>query len=182
MAVVINGTTGIDTVQDGIITDAKLASTLDISGKTVTYGLTNTDMPSGSVIQVVRDINTSEHSTTSSSAVATNFSVSITPSSTSSRVYLSFAAPLRINDAGQTDGAATVYLYKNGSQLAVLNIAFGTQSYGAHRHFAAVYVDSPATTSATTYAIYYDNRNGFANSIIWCDSGAAGTLTAMEIA
>ena len=38
MAVVINGTTGIDTIQDSIVTDAKLASTLDISGKTVTYG------------------------------------------------------------------------------------------------------------------------------------------------
>lgn len=69
MAVVINGTTGIDTIQDGIvttakigagqITDAKLASTLDISGKTVTYGLSTDDLPSGSVLRVYHATNTS---------------------------------------------------------------------------------------------------------------------------
>lgn len=35
MAVTINGTTGIDTVQDGIVSSSKLASTIDFSGKKI---------------------------------------------------------------------------------------------------------------------------------------------------
>ena len=39
-------------ITDGIITENQLASTLDISGKTVTYGLTGSDLPSGSILTV----------------------------------------------------------------------------------------------------------------------------------
>jgi hypothetical protein len=38
-------------ITDANITDAKLASTLDLSGKTVTYGLTSSDIPAGTVVQ-----------------------------------------------------------------------------------------------------------------------------------
>ena len=38
MAVIINGDTGIDKITDGSVTTADLASTLDLSGKTMTYG------------------------------------------------------------------------------------------------------------------------------------------------
>lgn len=42
------------TIDNGVVTDAKMASTLDLSGKTMTYGLDASDMPAGSVVQVVR--------------------------------------------------------------------------------------------------------------------------------
>ena len=42
------------TIDNGAVTDAKMASTLDLSGKTMTYGLDASDMPAGSVVQVVR--------------------------------------------------------------------------------------------------------------------------------
>ena len=39
MSVTINGDTGIDKVQDGSIVAADLASTLDLSGKTITLAI-----------------------------------------------------------------------------------------------------------------------------------------------
>lgn len=51
MTVVINGTTGIDTVQDGIITNAKIAS---MAATKLTGQVPDANAPSGSVIQVVQ--------------------------------------------------------------------------------------------------------------------------------
>ena len=46
-------------IADANITTGKLASSLDLSGKTVTYGLTDSDMPAGAVLQVVRQLSNS---------------------------------------------------------------------------------------------------------------------------
>jgi hypothetical protein len=46
------GTLPIARIADGDVTTAKLASTLDLSGKTVNFGLASADMPSGSVVGV----------------------------------------------------------------------------------------------------------------------------------
>ena len=51
-----DGTVVTAKIQNAAVTTAKLASSLDLSGKTVTYGLTDSDMPAGSVLQVEQHI------------------------------------------------------------------------------------------------------------------------------
>jgi hypothetical protein len=69
------GTLPISRIADGDITATKLNSTLDLSGKTVAYGLTTGDMPEGTVLQVVsRNFQANE-------ATATNSSFGSTPES-----------------------------------------------------------------------------------------------------
>ena len=46
-----DGAVGTTQLANSAVTDAKMASTLDLSGKTVTYGLTSSDIPSGTVVQ-----------------------------------------------------------------------------------------------------------------------------------
>jgi len=76
MAVTIDGTTGIDTVQDGIITSAKIASA----------GLAVSNMPSGSVIQTIQSVFTGGTSFTNTSFADTGHSASITPLRANSKI------------------------------------------------------------------------------------------------
>lgn len=96
----------------------------------------------------------------STTPTATGLSVSITPSSSSNKVlvYASVSAQsFRSIDANN----AGYYLYRNGGALTSgIGSMIGTTG-GTTAGFTAVragysicYLDSPATTSATTYAIY----------------------------
>jgi len=162
MAVIINGDTGIDKITDGSIvaadigageiTDAKLASTLDLTGKTVT-------LPAGvggKILQVVTGTKTDKLSTTSTSYVDV-VSASITPSSTSSKILIlvrlswcttghSFAKLLR--------GATSIALGDAAGVREQVSLYNG--NYGATYHIESsslTWLDSPSTTSSTTYKI-----------------------------
>ena len=149
MAVVINGTTGIDTIQDSIVTDAKLASTLDISGKTVTYGLTDADLPAGSVLQVVQATTISLASASNTTFVSTNLSATITPSSTSSKILIiGQHGSARIN--GSSNGIK-LRLMRGGTFLLHPVYEFLYSTVGIDGAIPFHYLDSPSTTSATTY-------------------------------
>ena len=85
MATTINGTTGIDKIQDGTVVDADIAS---LAASKLTG-----DLPAGmggKVLQVVSATYDTQFSTTSSS-YATVFNVSITPQSATSTLYITFS-------------------------------------------------------------------------------------------
>ena len=136
----------------------------------------------GSVIQVVKYSHESENSYGSSTLSSSVYSVNITPKFATSSILITFSAPFRVNDAGQTDGAAVVHLYKDGSSLKAINKFYGYQMYGGHSQFSAQVFDTPATTSTINYRIYIANYNGQAASIILNDTQSYGIITAMEIA
>ena len=146
-----------------------------ITNATITAGT----FPNGHIIQVVSDTNETEWSHNTTTATVTPYSQAITPSTDSNKILITFASPIRINDAGQTDGMARLRLYKNGSAHKLLSNAYGINVYGGNLMYSTTFMDSPATTSAVTYAIYVECYN--AGSIIFNDSGSIGSLTLMEI-
>jgi hypothetical protein len=117
--------------------------------------------------------------TTSSSYTSTGMTATITPTSTSSKILILAHAMLWQTNAyaGGTNG--WVALYKNGSNLvsgsnwAIVNDA-GT-SYGA---YAISHLDSPASVSALTYAIYFKTNGG---DIAHNSDGNAGSIILMEV-
>ncbi len=156
---------------DGSITAAKLAASLDLSSKTLTYPdnsvqsadiaslaasklsgqVPDANAPSGSVIQVVyanRDSN--EVYTGSSTAITTNFSASITPLSTSSKILIIGSLCTRA-DGGDTNFGG-YDLYRNGSSVSN-NIATWSGN-NENYQLSATYLDSPASTSSVTYTWY----------------------------
>lgn len=110
----------------------------------------------GKVLQVVTDVYATETSTTSASYVAVSgFAATITPSSTSSKILVLCAASCYIN-------AADIYLgtiYRGATDLGEFGRLYSpADSLGGMLTFHKL--DSPSTTSATTYTYYHKVGSG----------------------
>ena len=111
------------------------------------------------VVQVKSAIKTTSFSTTSTSFVdVTDVTVSITPTSASNKVLVTVSGVAGQSSAGEVvvlnlNRGATPIAQSTGSGIA--NQTLGTANIGANENgsFAISFLDSPATTSATTYKL-----------------------------
>ena len=159
----------------------------------------------GNVLQVVQTVKTDTFSTTSvasSPADVTGMSVSITPSSSSNKILVMVngmggygayqvmfrlvrdSTPISIGDANG-----------NRPRMSTAFCAYTANSSNEQYHeapFSICYLDSPATTSSTTYKLQmgtynssvsvYLNRNAGWQNIADYDPTTASSITVMEIA
>jgi hypothetical protein len=140
----------------------------------------------GSVLQVVNASYGSYTSTTSTSPVDLGLTASITPSSTSSKI-LAFVSINGI-ERGSTSPIARFRLLRNSSEIFNFeNAIFAGSSTTGYSNTSTSYLDSPATTSATTYKVQWNISNG--SGILYINNYATGgpgttncTITLMEIA
>jgi len=142
-------------------------------------GITTTKLGAGAVLQVVTATDSTERTTTSTSFVtSTGLSLSITPSSASNKIFL-VSSHTGYND---TAGQITFYtLYRDSTNLGATN-GFGiyrTSSTTDENCISMSHLDSPSSTSAITYAVYFkvSANTGYVNK-----GSLKGTLTAFEIA
>ena len=140
--------------------------------------LVNADV--GTILQVVQTTLTTKLTTTSASFVeASGFNVAITPSATSSKVLVMVST--NTHNTATNAGKTYVTLAKGSSVLQANGFAFhstnsGDDSFSSSSAFN--YLDSPSTTSATTYKVYFAGEVG-TGSVNYNNS--VGTITAMEI-
>lgn len=116
--------------------------------------------------------------TTSSSYVTTGLSATITPSSTSSKILILAHAMIWQTNAYASGNGLTA-LFRNGSNVVSggnMTIVAGQPAYN---DMAISHLDSPASTSALTYAIYF--RAESSGDIAFNSSGNAGSIILMEI-
>jgi hypothetical protein len=160
--------------------------------------ITSADLASGVGGKVLQVVSTTKSDTFTSSGsgnyqAVTGLSLSITPSSTSNKIFIVSNVQLSQNDYG-----GGVSIFRGGSQI-VTPASVGSRSVANASHYSGYgqsssnlglsYLDSPSSTSALTYQIYvfvrsgtyYINRsstdtdsNDFARTI--------STITAFEIA
>ena len=182
MAIVINGSgtiTGVSAggLPDGCVTADDLATTLDLSGNTIT-------LPSGTggkVLQVVQDTDSTPRDTTSTTMQDTGLSLSITPSSTSSKILI-MVSQAGCYTATGGDYQMRYHLFKNGSEHIRITDVNGMTTLTSSLGWS--YLDSPATTSAITYSTKFATRNsGFQVFVNYYGSTTVtSTIIAMEIA
>jgi hypothetical protein len=112
----------------------------------------------GSILQIVQNSTVGNSSTTSTTAVdVTNLTVTITPESTSSKILILSSARCQYGLVAATNVTMTQRLVRTSTTLVTRVLAVGSGSGGlqATGSLAIQYVDSPATTSATTYKIQH---------------------------
>ncbi len=138
------------------------------------------DASGGKVLQVVSAVKTSESSTTSSSYVSTGLSASITPSATSSKIFILTSNPVYQNSASQWIQNT---IYKGSSNLSSGGDGFaGARNNGSSIGCSLVcsFLDSPSTTSSTTYTLYHKVEGGGGTGYAAINNWNA-VITLMEI-
>ena len=139
----------------------------------------------GKVLQVVQGTLTGAVSTTSTSFVDTGLSVSITPSSATSKVLIMYYHVFSVLKTSTTNAGGTINLLRGATDLqipsntanAYINGASGTIELNIP--FAVHYLDSPSTTSATTYKTQYKAESG--TTMAASQTGKTQVIIAMEI-
>ena len=148
----------------------------------LTFPNSTTQASSGVVLQVVNATTNSTSSTTSTSFVASNLAVTITPKFSTSKILVLCGVSIT-NTTNSGVSNATIY---RGSST---NLAGGTSALSTYQMVGSTYVwipssicviDSPATTSATTYTAYFSS--GGSSTAFINNSGSVSTITVMEIA
>jgi hypothetical protein len=150
-------------------------NTLTLPASTGTV-LTTGSPQSGGVIQVVGATSTTNNSTTSTSFVATNLTATITPKFSTSRIFIS------VSGAGWSGTLQYVYttIARNSTVLTGSTGLSNFYNNDGAIPVAFSYLDSPATTSATTYTVYFRVSGGTGRFIE--TTNGTGTITLMEIA
>jgi len=137
-------------------------------------------LPTGSILQVVTATISGEQSTTSSSFVDAGLSLSITPTSATSKIFVLYTGSAGTDDTGE----CYLTLVRNSTNLGngtqgFMRLWFSTSNDYHFGGFSMSYLDSPATTSATTYKVQF--RNGA--SFVYISGGnSTDSLTVFEIA
>jgi len=187
MATEISGSTGVNKIQDGTITNADINASAAIAGSKLT-GV-------GKVLQVVQTVKTNGFSFATADAWTdvTGMSVTITPSSTSSKVLIKY----NTNISGSTNTAhAYLALTDSANNLVVTPTGSGNINCHSHHNLndgrdldnvTFEYLISPSTTSAVTYKLRARTQNSHTaylnyGSFDSNDGNTISTITAIEVA
>ena len=164
----------------GTVTNAMIASDA---------GIATSKLGTGAILQVQSTTKTDTFDTTSTSFTdVTGLSVAITPSSTSSKVLINFSIGTHdLTGAGDfayqiVRGSTAIGLGSGGGTSATVG---GTINADRGESVAMTFLDSPSTTSATTYKIQVRTPSGTQMFINTRDGNSnystISTITVMEI-
>jgi hypothetical protein len=155
---------------------------LTVSGGVPTWA---TAAGGGKVLQVVYGSTSTDTSITSTTTYGdTGLSASITPSATSSKVLIFtsqqaaiFTSTLLIHGTRIVRNSTTIF--EPGDRSAGADISGGHTPMYIFDRITLAYLDSPATTSSTTYKT--QGRMAFGNTVTYQSSGNTSTIILMEI-
>lgn len=157
------------------------STTLTLPTTSGTIITTNT-IPAGQIVQVVSATYTGITSSSSNSFVDTGLSASITPSSASNKILALVSLQFYADTAGGNLGAQIL----RGSSTSVVSQDY--LSWGASSGFMSNTfiqgLDSPATTSSTTYKVQFKRRSGGGVIFVqYADGNGTGlsSITLMEV-
>ena len=193
------GTGLITTPADGTVTEAKLGSnavtTAKINNGAVSYAKTDGNFGKiGQVVSTVTGTEWSSSATTSFSAV-TNLTASITPTSTSSKIYIT--CTVCSGNAGTGSGmfqlrrdASLIYPDKGITNYYDAFMLYDSDDDNVTRTYTVQFLDSPSSTSSLSYQLYgkssgagttHVNRSGNNNASSGYSHRMKSVITLMEV-
>lgn len=170
-----NTGTVVTTGSSGVVTTAMLAS----------GAVTRAILPAGAILQVVQATTTSTISSSSSTMVASGLIATITPTASSSKIFIILTGGNQWNDTNASGtlisfyrsiaaGAYSSVIDNNG----ILGNTSGTNTFKTS--WSASYLDSPSTTSSVSYQPYY--RTNSSGTSRFNESSVSVQLTLFEVA
>jgi hypothetical protein len=163
-------------------------NTLTLPASTGTVALTgaavtSSQLPTGTVLQVIQGTASNQDSTTSNSFVATSLSASITPKFSTSKILIQVSSV--VTNTGNGQGNFTIYrggtnLGGGGAGQASLQMFYSSSGY-QFGPCTILYLDSPATTSSTTYQVYFKTQSG-GTTTVFGTTNVTESIILMEVA
>ena len=157
-----------------------------ITGINASGGLSSPQI--GSVLQVVNATYATQTASTTGTYTDTGLSASITPTSSSSKILVLINQCGVSKGPGSVDQGVNLRLLRGASpilvfqQIATYNNSSGYNTVGSA---SLCYLDSPATTSSTTYKTQFNNNVSTGSSYVQVANGSdpsTSTITLLEIA
>ncbi len=162
MTTIIDGTAGVTFPAGGVgnpasavvgLTDTQTLTNKSVVATQLTGTIAAARLPTGSVLQVIQpSVYTTPFSTSSGTAVSTGFTATITPTSVSNKILVIAYSTLGVPTTGMNGHIAL----RRGTSTTIATdfyITYGAAAY-LNAAFTGVYLDSPSTTSSTTYYLY----------------------------
>lgn len=141
----------------GIITSTQIASN---------SRLATTNLPAGSIVQVVNGYMTTQNEGSYASDTDC-FSVTITPTSASNKILVQVSMAGCLSRSSGTFGHMWVARGSGRTKVGMFgDYVGGPSSAGIETYPNTSFLDSPATTSATTYYVMFVRDSGAANIAI----------------
>jgi hypothetical protein len=204
MAITINGNgtlTGVSVggLPDGIVDTDMLATNAVATAKIADAAVTAAKRGAGAILQVVQTVKTDSFSSNTGSSFVdiTGMSVSITPSSSSSKILLipslNLAAATSHRHGWQIKrDSTTIHFADSASNRRCVTSGQGNPPNSVmNYHYCTPFLDSPSTTSAITYKLQVigegSNTNIYVNRTEHDGDGSdkfrfASSMLAMEVA
>ena len=134
----------------------------------------------GKVLQVIQATHTTSTSNSTTTFANTGLSATITPSLATSKILIMAYHPIRKTNTN-AQSAVRIKLQRTTTDIHQsadnLQTSSAAEASGSHQ---LAYLDSPATTSATTYRTQFSNAVNAAEAIVQVDTRAA-VMILMEI-
>ena len=186
-SVILNGSTSGSVTISSPAVSGTTTLTLPTTSGTVLTSASNTNFPAGSVLQVVQGTYSTAitlSSPASGTTTSTGLTASITPKSSSSKILIMTSNQAWFQNSSATALYGHYIIYKNSS-TAIFSEGAADQVVGSVTEFGIrsnmVYLDSPATTSSTSYSVSFVNDMQPTNLVLNRNSTPA-VIILMEIA
>lgn len=145
----------------------------------------STNLPAGSILQVVQAASVTTASTNGTAWSTANLSATITPTSTSSMILIichsSVGFDSRINFGVFTLFRGTVAGTNLGNGNAGMTQLYPAAGASEWTNLALTYMDSPATTSATTYTLGMKTSAAGGGSVSSQNGNSTGIMMLLEV-
>ena len=175
-------TPALGTPASGVMTNVTSVPAAQLIG---TQTIPRGTLPTGSILQVVSANNSTQYSTVSSTFAATGIAATITPTSATSKIL----AVVHVSDctnAYSNGSLLGLKLYRASTAIISFGYYVGFNTAGSITNDVGTcstsYLDSPATTSATTYTVYINSSNNTGTMYVNYQASSTSTVTLMEIA
>ena len=162
------------------------------SGKTLNASQGFTP-PAGHVIQTLTTGTIVASQNTSSNWASTNFTLNITPTSSSSKIYFAVSGHVRIAGSGspirggirvrrEINGGSEVYVWNSANNVETMQVRDASNEHDTPIYLGAL--DSPNTTGVVTYTVQSKiHSSGLSGAFInHYGSTSGGGIVLMEIA
>jgi len=178
--VLLGSTSGSVTLQEPAISGSTILSLPAVSGTV----LTTTSPKTGNVLQVIQSpVYTTQVTNSTTTYADTGLSASITPTSSSSQILVIVSQSV-YKSAGNAGNAVNIKLFRGATDLGQFVYVQGYTGTTTVFYSIATfqYLDSPVTTSATTYKTQFANFTAASYVAVQTDNTGPSTITLMEIA